>query len=488
MCLLPPVGSPPSALRVVPGPVSGPLSHPSSIAGDLEVLENLFASWKVAEAPELVTVAQVERGLLLGTAPERQGEEKMKRTPQPTLTQSRLTGSGMLKIQGNGPIPSTSGAPPAGPQTPQRDRSFSEGDSMASTETFKSPEKSVNMDTSTPEQGRKRPRPQEGPDDGMREFFLQALKINKEEIIKSFQTNLGELSKKVERNACEIIDNKAEIAKQNCRGRGDRQETQIEKLTERVRALENRRTLEPVMPSRAVLSDDYMRARRSVRAWPVEGTTEGEIWGGAGDFLHGPLAIPESDLNQNDVEAVTRVDDSGPGVIRNEVIIRFKDARTRDMVMASSVNLASCVDETGRPTAGTRLELPSELMDTFRLLARFGTRLRARHGEGTRRHIKFDDYAGSLYANIKLPGDSAWTRVTPDMAKEDLVASMKEENAANQKRLASKLIPGPRERLQRPAAEPGVPPQPVRAVPTLPKQLAPSGKRPRWSGPARRHL
>ena len=158
------------------------------------------------------------------------------------------------------------------------------------------------------------------------------------------------------------------------------------------------------------------------------------------------------------------------------------------MVMASSVNLASCVDETGKPTAGTRLELPAELMDTFRLLARFGTRLRARHGEGTRRHIKFDDYAGLLYTNIKLPGDSAWTRVTPDMAKEDLEASMKEENAANQRRLATKLVPGPRERLRRPAIEAGVPPQPVRTVAVMPKPSAPNGKRPRWSGPTRRQL
>ena len=102
---------------------------------------------------------------------------------------------------------------------------------MTSKETFKSPEKSVSMDTSTPEQGRKRPRPREDPDDGMREFFLQALKINKEEIIKSFQTNLGELSKKVEENACGITDNKAEIAKQSCRV--DRQDMQIEKLTEK---------------------------------------------------------------------------------------------------------------------------------------------------------------------------------------------------------------------------------------------------------------
>ena len=105
-------------------------------------------------------------------------------------------------------------------------------------------------------------------------------------------------------------------------------------------------------------------------------------------------------------------------------------------------------DKEGRPTAGIRLEIPEELKDTFRLLARFGTRLRARHGDGTKRHIKFDDFSGTLYTNIKLPGDTTWTKVTPAMAREDLEASHREENARHQKRLATKLVPGPQERLR----------------------------------------
>lgn len=114
------------------------------------------------------------------------------------------------------------------------------------------------------------------------------------------------------------------------------------------------------------------------------------------------------------------------------------------------------MDKEGRPTAGIQMEVPSELDETFRLLHRFGTRLRARHGAGTKRHIKFDDFGRSLYANIKLPGDSTWTRVTPTMAREDLGASLREENACTQKRLATKLIPGPRERLNRPMDDVGL--------------------------------
>ena len=111
----------------------------------------------------------------------------------------------------------------------------------------------------------------------------------------------------------------------------------------------------------------------------------------------------------------------------------------------------------------------ADLLDTFRLLNRFGARLRARHGPGTKRHIKFDDYSGSLYANVKLPGDATWTRVSLDMASSDLEASVREEDAKNRKRFAQKLLPGSRERLAIPMA--------LHQAPDLWNVLAPVGPR-----------
>lgn len=66
------------------------------------------------------------------------------------------------------------------------------------------------------------------------------------------------------------------------------------------------------------------------------------------------------------------------------------------------------------------------------------------------------------------------------MARNDLDASLKEENEANQKRLASKLIPGPRERLHRPAAEARAPlvPKPANAEAPERNMAGHSGKRP----------
>ena len=52
---------------------------------------------------------------------------------------------------------------------------------------------------------------------------------------------------------------------------------------------------------RAVLSQEYLLARRSVRLWPVAGTNDQELWGAVGDFLHETLRISTDDMGQEDV-------------------------------------------------------------------------------------------------------------------------------------------------------------------------------------------
>lgn len=210
------------------------------------------------------------------------------------------------------------------------------------------------------------------------------------------------------------------------------------------------------------------------------------MWGNAGDFIHELLKVPYSEVNQDDILEVRRpADPIVPDGIVEEAVVVFRDKRVRNLVMSHSVNLAGSIDGRGKPTAGTRIELPPELRDTFRLLSRFGTRLRARHGEGTKRHVKFDDFEGSLYVNIKLPGDESWTRISPEMARLDLERSLKEENLKNQNRLAAKLLPGPRERLNlpMPLRLPNVEPGPAAPWPAARLTMGGEGKRPRWRAP-----
>lgn len=232
------------------------------------------------------------------------------------------------------------------------------------------------------------------------DFLLRALKENTDHIVKYFTTNLGALSQRVDANAARVDDNARAIDRQESDICQQRKELGI--LTSRIMDLERTRSHRgsSEIPKRAVLSGEYMTALRSLRLWPVAGDSKDELWEAVGNFIHKTLKIDVGDVTQSDIESIARAEASNqPNRIKDEVIITMYDRRARDIIVTSSPNLANCVDQDGKPNAGIRLEIPNELMDTFRLLSRFGTRLRARHGVGTKRHIKFDDYAGSLMSS-----------------------------------------------------------------------------------------
>ena len=407
------------------------------------------------------------------------GSANMQRTPQTNLTQTKLTGFGVTQGPPMPPVQAQA-APPA-------DVRGAEVTGGPSTQILEP----INMDTT--------PAPVATCGNSQvvtTDFLLKSLQENTNQIIKSFTAHLGALSQRVDVNASKIESNSADITK-NAREITS-QGKDIERLASKIRDLEESAGARVPDPHRrASLGPDYLWARRSLRLWPIQGRTDEEMWEAVGDFIHDTLRVPESDISQGDIAEVVRVlEDAVPGSVVDEVVVTFQDKKARDTIMGHAVNLASHVGHDGKPTAGIRLEIPSGLMDTFRLLSRFGTRLRARHGEGTKRHIKFDDYTGSLFSNIKLPGDESWTRVTPDMARQDLEASLKEENTFHQRRMAAKLVPGPRERLGRPPLLPpsrsrpedGTVARSVVPVPGPSRQQGsgpPDGKRPRWTAPER---
>ena len=401
---------------------------------------------------------------------------KRQRTPQPTLTQSKITGFGIAPKSVAIATQKTSAEEPAPPgaAVPSSSGGRATGTAAACAPTVEAmdvapPAMSVAQSHTTQHRG----------DLVTTDFLLKALRENTDHISKLFTTNLGVLASKVEDNSGRIAEN--EMATRKNTSTLEDHNTELGRLSSRIRALE-RDGPQPVAARirRAKLTDEYTFARRSVRLWPVCGE---DLWGEVGEFLHGTLKIPVRDLYQEDIESISRVTPKGPSdMVNDEVLVTFYDKSKRDTVFTHATNLSVCVNGEGKPTAGIRLEIPSELEDTFRLLTRFGTRLRARHGVGTKRHVKFDDFEGSLYCSVKLPGDQSWTKVTPAMAQEDLETSIREESSRHQKRLASKLIPGPRERLNRPlpivSVEAG--PSGIRVVPP-----AVQGQRPRWAAPDR---
>ena len=293
------------------------------------------------------------------------------------------------------------------------------------------------------------------------DFFRNLIGENTKMVTEKIETlseDLLTLSRKVDDNREGISKTVAEMSKQA--EVIAEQRTLLDRLGERVGALEAGRVLPPAAGShRSERSDDYLRARRSIRLWPVTGSCDTELWRGAGKFIHTTLNIPEEDMLPDDIESVKAIPDPKfpMGHLKSEILITFFCPRKRDMILSNAPILATLVDASGKPTAGIRLEVPQDLDGTFRLLSRFGTRLRARHRVGTKRHIKFDDDEASMFINIKLPGDESWTRVSPATARADQESSSREESARVLKRITGPNPPalsGPRQRLAAPAIDP----------------------------------
>lgn len=167
--------------------------------------------------------------------------------------------------------------------------------------------------------------------------------------------------------------------------------------------------------------------------------TNDELMLGVMSFLTAKLDI--SGISRDDVEKILPAKiRSGPRV-KNEVIVLFRDVNSRDEAMSAAAKIAPYVDPQGLATAGMRLEVPPRLQQEFRVLYKYGQMLWTRHGQGTRRHIKFDDPTRSLYLNVKLPGDEAWSKVSTGLARRGMRARQIQTDQEIERRLD---ITGPR--------------------------------------------
>ena len=100
-----------------------------------------------------------------------------------------------------------------------------------------------------------------------------------------------------------------------------------------------------------------------------------------------------------------------------EALVTFADVFDRDFYFSRARNLAKYRSDDGSPTAGIRLDIPPFLMPTFKMLSDHGHDIRNANGRETRRYVKFDEGAGSLYLEVKLPGQSKWIKIKPDQTR-----------------------------------------------------------------------
>ena len=206
------------------------------------------------------------------------------------------------------------------------------------------------------------------------------------------------------------MDEKIVVQIAEVRGRVDNITTQVQSNTAEIRDIQDEISLirrADTNQKNILLSKEderrYERLRRSLRIWPVKGKNETDLWTATGDFIHKTLKMPANEMSDEQIEDVRRL--RAGGRIHDEVLIIFSDLESRDSVASYARSLADHVDDSGRPRAGLRMDVPPFLMSVFKLLEEHGRKMRARYGPEFKRHIRFDDAARSLYLNVRIPGE-----------------------------------------------------------------------------------
>ena len=175
----------------------------------------------------------------------------------------------------------------------------------------------------------------------------------------------------------------------------------------------------------------YFAARRSLRFWPVVDIA-GSLELGCRNFMTEILSMPVQVVGGLTIEYTRKLQQPRRSKIENEVLVRFPDAATRDIVQSYALNLAQHRDK-----AGIRLEIPPQLAGTFRLFEQHAGTLRQRFPEGFKRSIKFDDVAMDLVMDIKVPTASKWHRFTRTQIKKAVNSSQSSDDVLERNSILS---------------------------------------------------
>ena len=116
-------------------------------------------------------------------------------------------------------------------------------------------------------------------------------------------------------------------------------------------------------------------------------------------------------MDELGIKKVQRVRSAPRGIAHMEVLVEFIDTYARDDILARGPMLAEYRDPNNKPTAGIRLDIPQHLLGVFKTLEAFGYALKRQHGNSFRKHVKFDEYARTLYIQVGIKNQDSDERI-----------------------------------------------------------------------------
>ena len=171
----------------------------------------------------------------------------------------------------------------------------------------------------------------------------------------------------------------------------------------------------------------FHMSRKSLRIWPIKGSTDPELRVDLMDFITNALRVPATEAEAIRIERIRRTRSAPQAISHHEVCVTFTSVDDRDYIAGRSYNLSTHIDDQGKPQAGVRMDIPGFLMPTFKDLNTYGRIARNTYGKDIRKYIKFDDDELDLFLEIRLPGSTNWLRIAPPRARELIADSAEGE-------------------------------------------------------------
>lgn len=145
------------------------------------------------------------------------------------------------------------------------------------------------------------------------------------------------------------------------------------------------------------------------------------------------------------------------------------------MVFSYAPNLANHRQQKEPP--GIRMDFTDHLRGAFATLEKYGITMKSELGGEFKRSIKYDDSEMNLRIDVLFPGDTNWTRVSLEIAQEEVERRKRNENAATRERVLSVSKPSTSE--QEPSTHTVVAPTQLTQSSTLVRHSRPEQPR-RW--------
>lgn len=194
---------------------------------------------------------------------------------------------------------------------------------------------------------------------------------------------------------------------------------QAEKMTDMINEVREQVTTganSAAGPSRRndVQQGRYLRARRSLKIWPVTKTAaDRDIEEAVRKFFVKQMQVPTSVAATVKLDNIRKADQARNSRVVSEVVVEFADVEARDTIKSYASGLAAAKGE-----AGLRLDVPPCLKGSFKVLNEHGYAMVRIYGKEVKRNIKFDDTNQDLMMDIKLPTSSTWHNISIDQARE----------------------------------------------------------------------